>query len=123
VRPLWGADRAPRGKAFVVAHERNKAVHASSRDLAEVGLRPAGAYSLNERQPSRKECGGRRLKPMGLGGLEPPTSRLSGVRSNRAELQAPALQRKGFRGFLQPPEQPHWVRFCARSCLFAKLWF
>ena len=26
---------------------------------------------------------------MGLGGIEPPTSRLSGVRSNRTELQAP----------------------------------
>jgi hypothetical protein len=26
---------------------------------------------------------------IGLGGLEPPTSRLSGVRSNQAELQAP----------------------------------
>ena len=25
---------------------------------------------------------------MGLGGLEPPTSRLSGVRSNQTELQA-----------------------------------
>ncbi len=28
---------------------------------------------------------------MGLGGLEPPTSRLSGVRSNRAELQTQIL--------------------------------
>lgn len=28
------------------------------------------------------------LNIVGLGGLEPPTSRLSGVRSNRPELQA-----------------------------------
>ena len=27
------------------------------------------------------------IRMVGLGGLEPPTSRLSGVRSNRAELQ------------------------------------
>ena len=30
-------------------------------------------------------------KLVGLGGLEPPTSRLSGGRSNQAELQAPKL--------------------------------
>ena len=29
---------------------------------------------------------------MGLGGIEPPTSRLSGVRSNRTELQAPVIK-------------------------------
>ena len=30
-----------------------------------------------------------RNRLVGLGGLEPPTSRLSGGRSNQAELQAP----------------------------------
>ena len=29
---------------------------------------------------------------VGLGGLEPPTSRLSGVRSNQAELQTQTLR-------------------------------
>ena len=35
---------------------------------------------------------------MGLGGLEPPTSSLSGKRSNQAELQA------HFMGFVRVPE-------------------
>ncbi len=36
---------------------------------------------------------------MGLGGLEPPTSRLSGVRSDQAELQALTFkEQKGKRG-------------------------
>ena len=38
-------------------------------------------------------------KPMGLSGLEPPTSRLSGVRSNR-------LSYKPFPGIRQPPALP-----------------
>ena len=41
------------------------------------------------------------LKPMGLSGLEPPTSRLSGVRSNRLSYK-PGL----FLRFRQPPALP-----------------
>ena len=35
---------------------------------------------------------------MGLGGLEPPTSRLSGVRSNQTELQAPFIKMERVKG-------------------------
>tara|TARA_Y100000310_G_C20012507_1_gene503576 strand:+ start:197 stop:466 length:270 start_codon:yes stop_codon:yes gene_type:complete len=34
-------------------------------------------------------------KLVGLDGVEPSTSRLSGVRSNQAELQAPAISNSG----------------------------
>ena len=36
-----------------------------------------------------KPLGNLKTQMVGLGGVEPPTSRLSGVRSNRTELQAP----------------------------------
>ena len=39
------------------------------------------------------------LPPMGLSGLEPPTSRLSGVRSNRLSYKPPQIW--------QPPALPH----------------
>ena len=39
---------------------------------------------------------------VGLGGLEPPTSRLSGVRSNQAELQAPRILLKNISDLSEP---------------------
>jgi hypothetical protein len=47
---------------------------------------------------------------VGLGGLEPPTSRLSGVRSNQAELQAqkeaPEKQQRVRKGKKKAKQQP-----------------
>ena len=42
---------------------------------------------------------------MGLGGVEPPTSRLSGVRSNQAELQALLLETRNLMA-IRPPINP-----------------
>ena len=44
---------------------------------------------------------------VGLGGLEPPTSRLSGVRSNQLSYRPPPLQRRGGDRARRDAERPH----------------
>ena len=62
-------------------------------------LRPLKTEPSNESKSFQRLCWSESRAPnlVGLGRLELPTSRLSGVRSNRTELQAPvAITRLGY---------------------------
>ena len=48
---------------------------------------------------------------MGLSGLEPPTSRLSGVRSNRLSYKPSESLLMSFKGIRQPPALPYRLQY------------
>ena len=66
---------------------RSPGVPIPYRPLCRVALRPSSPPAAASR-PVTLTCSGHGRQMVGLGGLEPPTSRLSGGRSNRTELQA-----------------------------------